>query len=97
VPIEEPWDEEATGMPDPWKHLRGGGVNPYGPEGEIFQITGFANGVRRASGWRRVIGVSVAALLLTSILGSAFVSILQLAGQGDRTHVVQNSNSAHLP
>lgn len=96
MPTEEPWDEEAIGMPDPWRHLRGG-YNAYGPEGEIFQITGFANGVRRASGWRRVIGVGVAALLLTSILGSAFVSILQLAGEGGHTHVVQNTNGARLP
>ncbi len=92
---EQPWDEEATGMPDPWAHLRTSSFNGYGPEGEIFLMGNFAGGVRRARGWRRVMGVSVAALLLVSLLGSAFVSILQLASGPAQTHSVQNP--ARLP
>jgi hypothetical protein len=92
---ERPWDEEATGMPDPLAHLRTSGFNGYGPEGEIFLMGNFAGGVRRATGWRRIVGVSVATLLLASLLGSAFVSILQLAAGPAQTHSVQNP--ARLP
>lgn len=86
---ERAWDEEATGMPDPWAQLRSGSFNSYGPEGEIFQMGNFAGGVRRATGWRRVVGVGVATLLLASLLGSAFVSILQLAAGPTPAHSVQ--------
>ncbi len=82
-------------MPDPWGDLRSRGFSPYGPEGEIFQMNGFANGVRRASGWRRVVGVGIAGLILASFLGSALVSIVQLAGGGHSQ--VQTSVGAHLP
>jgi hypothetical protein len=92
---ERPWDEEATGMPDPWAHLRTSGFNGYGPEGEIFLMGNFAGGVRRATGWRRIVGVSVATLLLASLLGSAFVSIVELASGPAQTHSVQNP--ARLP
>lgn len=90
-----PWDEEAAGMPDPWAQLRPRGFSSYGPEGEILFMGHFAGGVRRATGWRRVVGVAVAALLLTSILGSAFVSVVQLADGSGPGHAYQSP--AHLP
>jgi hypothetical protein len=94
-PREGPWDEDATGMPDPWAQLRPRGFSSYGPEGEILFMGQFAGGVRRATGWRRVVGITVAALLLTSILGSAFVSVVQLADGSPHHHVFQSP--AHLP
>jgi hypothetical protein len=94
-PRESPWDEEAAGMPDPWAHLRSRGFSSYGPEGEIQFMGHFAGGVRRATGWRRVVGITVAALLLTSILGSAFVTVVQLADGSPRHHAYQSP--AHLP
>lgn len=90
-----PWDEDAAGMPDPWAQLRPRGFSSYGPEGEILFMGQFAGGVRRATGWRRVVGVAVAALLLTSILGSAFVSVLQLADGASPGHAYQSP--AHVP
>jgi hypothetical protein len=91
----EPWDEEATGMPDPYASLRTGPFNGYGPEAEIFQVGSFARGVRRATGWRRVVGMSVATLLLVSLLGSAVASILELAVGSTQAHVVQSP--PHFP
>jgi hypothetical protein len=90
-----PWDEEAAGMPDPWAQLRPGGFSNYGPEGEILLMGHFAGGVRRATGWRRVVGVAVATLLLTSILGSAFASVVELADGGSPRHAYQSPT--HLP
>jgi hypothetical protein len=94
---DDTWDEEATGMPDPWAHLRGNGASGYGPEGEIFLMGNFAGGVRRATGWRRLVGVSVTALLLASILGSAFVSILELASGPSQSHSRVVQGPANLP
>jgi hypothetical protein len=82
-------------MPDPWAQLRTRGVSTYGPEGEILLMGHFAGGVRRATGWRRIVGVSIAGLLLTSILGSACVSALQLAHGSSTQRSVQSP--AHLP
>lgn len=96
MPVERAWDEEAAGMPDPLANLRHRGVNPYGPEGEILGMGQFAGGVRRATGWRRVVGVGVAALLLASFLGSALLSVVQLAAGSDR-HPTQTTIGAHLP
>jgi hypothetical protein len=95
VPTERPWDEEAAGMPDPYLQLRPRGFSPYGPEGEIFQMDGFASGVRRASGWRRVVGVGVASLILVAFLGSAVVSVMDLA-DGGRVKPIGTSIT-HLP
>ncbi len=83
---EQAWDEEATGMPDPWAHLRGTGTSAYGPEGEIALMGNFAGGVRRATGWRRTVGVGVSALLLASLLGSALVSAVELASGSANRH-----------
>ena len=69
-------------MPDPWGDLRSRGFSPYGPEGEIFQMNGFANGVRRASGWRRVVGVGIAGADPGIVPRLGLVSIVQLAGGG---------------
>ena len=97
MPLERAWDEEAAGMPDPLAHLRHRGFSPYGPEGEILGVGQFAGGVRRATGWRRVVGVGVAGLLLASFLGSAMVSVLQLAGRDSDAHTPQTTVGAHLP
>lgn len=94
TPRDEPWDEEAAGMPDPWAHLRTRGFSTYGPEGEILFMGHFAGAVRRATGWRRVVGVTAAALLLASILGSALVSVVQLA-DGSSHHAYQSPT--HIP
>jgi hypothetical protein len=94
-PRDVPWDEEAAGMPDPWAYLRPRGFSSYGPEGELLFMGQFAGGVRRATGWRRVVGVAVATLLLTSILGSAFVSVVQLADGSSPRHAYQSP--AHVP
>ena len=82
-------------MPDPWAQLRPRGFSSYGPEGELLYTVQFAVGVRRATGWSRVVGITVATLLLTSILGSAFVSVVQLAEGSPRHHAFQSP--AHLP
>jgi hypothetical protein len=97
MPVERPWDEEAAGMPDPLAHLRHRGFSPYGPEGEILGMGQFAGGVRRATGWRRVVGVGVAGLLLASFLGSAVVSVLELAGAERGAGHPQTTVGAHLP
>jgi hypothetical protein len=97
MPVERPWDEEAAGMPDPLANLRHRGFSPYGPEGEILGMGQFAGGVRRATGWRRVVGVGVAGLLLASFLGSAVVSVLQLADGGSHSRGPQTTVGAHLP
>jgi hypothetical protein len=82
-------------MPDPWAQLRPRGFSNYGPEGELLLMGHFAGGVRRATGWRRVVGIGVAALLLTSLLGSAFVSVVELAGGGSGGRTYQSP--AHVP
>jgi hypothetical protein len=96
TPGDSGWDE-ASGMPDPMRRIHAAGLSPYGPEGEIFQIGGFASGVGRATGWRRAVGIGIAALILASILGSAVVSVLDLAGAGGQTHIVQGPDTPHLP
>jgi hypothetical protein len=97
MPLERPWDEEAAGMPDPLANLRHRGFSPYGPEGEILGMGQFAGGVRRATGWRRIVGVGVAALLLASFLGSAVVSVVQLAGGDRHSQTAPTTVGTHLP
>jgi hypothetical protein len=94
---EPAWDEEATGMPDPWAHLRGTGTSAYGPEGEIALMGSFAGGVRRATGWRRTVGVGVSALLLASLLGSALVSAVELASGSSTGHGHTVQSPATVP
>src|SRR3954471_10029169 len=112
MPLERPWDEEAAGMPDPLANLRHRGVSPYGPEGEILGMGQFAGGVRRATGWRPGVGggvaalvpggflwfgVGVAALFVASFLGSAVVSVVQLAGGDRHSQTAPTTVGTHLP
>jgi hypothetical protein len=97
VLTERPWDEEAAGMPDPLANLRHRGFSPYGPEGEILGVGQFAGGVRRATGWRRAVGILVAALLLASFAGSAVVSVIQLVGGNDASGHARTTVGSHLP
>jgi hypothetical protein len=52
-----------------------GHENPYSPTGEIEQFTKFASGVKRATGWRRIVGRLLALVILLPIIAAIILSI----------------------
>jgi hypothetical protein len=52
-----------------------GHENPYTPMGEIEQFTKFASGVKRATGWRRIVGRLLALVILLPVIAAIILFI----------------------
>ena len=52
-----------------------GHENPYTPAGEIEQFTKFASGVKRATGWRRIVGRLLALVILLPVSAAIILFI----------------------